>query len=53
VEEWAENSPPRSGMTSKICPTVEYMRGNRRGRGEGVVKRHKKGILGKSETTYK
>jgi hypothetical protein len=50
-QEWAENSPPRTGTTSKICLIAEYKRGNRRGRGEEVVKRYEKSILGKSGTT--
>jgi len=51
LQEWAENSPPRTGMTSKIWPTTEYKRSKRRGRCEEVEKRYEKSILGKSGTT--
>jgi len=34
-------------MISKIPPSAEYKQGNRKGRGEQVVKRYEKSILGK------
>jgi len=36
---------------SKICQTTKYKQRRRRGRGEEVVKRYEKSILGKSGTT--
>jgi len=51
LQEWAENSPPRTGMTNKICQITKYKRRKRRGRSEEVVNRFEKSILGKWRTT--
>jgi len=51
LQEWAVNSPPTTGTTGKICQTTYHKWRKRRGRGEEVVKRYEKSILGKSRTT--
>jgi hypothetical protein len=51
LQEWENNSPPRTAMTSKICQTTEYKWRKRRGRSEVVVERYEKSILGKPGTT--
>jgi hypothetical protein len=51
LQEWAENSPPTTETTSKICQTTESKGRKRRGRSKEVVERYKKSILGKPGTT--
>jgi hypothetical protein len=51
LQEWAENSPPTTETTSKICQTTEYKRRKRRGRSKEVVETYEKSILGKPGTT--
>jgi hypothetical protein len=51
LQEWTENALPRTGMTSKMYPTVEFKCGHRRGRLNKVMKCHGKSILGNMATT--
>jgi hypothetical protein len=49
--EWAENAPPGTGMTSKVCHTTEYKQRMGKGSGANVVNRYEKSLLREWGTT--